>query len=341
MEGIQGLARFQTHLIEIYVCLVSAGHRTNCVLQASLTHLPISMAHVVVVGSSNTDLVVKTGRFPKPGETLVGGDFFLFQGGKGANQAVAASRMGAQVSFISKVGKDLFGKQTQESLEKEGISTRLVLEDAEKASGIALITVNEHGENTIVVAPGANASLSPYDIQAALPSIPSHDFILCQLEIPIETIIFLANYAQAEMKNLILNPAPAQALPESIYQQLFLITPNETEASLLTGIPCDSEADYPKIAQWFRDKGVQQVLLTLGEKGTYFQNSIQEYRIPAQKVIAVDSTAAGDVFNGSLAVALAEGMPWKEAITLATHAASISVTRMGAQASAPYRTELI
>jgi len=217
----------------------------------------------------------------------------------------------------------------------------LVLEDAEKASGIALITVNEHGENTIVVAPGANASLSPYDIQAALPSIPSHDFILCQLEIPIETIIFLANYAQAEMKNLILNPAPAQALPESIYQQLFLITPNETEASLLTGIPCDSEADYPKIAQWFRDKGVQQVLLTLGEKGTYFQNSIQEYRIPAQKVIAVDSTAAGDVFNGSLAVALAEGMPWKEAITLATHAASISVTRMGAQASAPYRTELI
>ena len=299
------------------------------------------MAHVVVVGSSNTDLVVKTGRFPKPGETLVGGDFFLFQGGKGANQAVAASRMGAQVSFISKVGKDLFGKQTQESLEKEGISTRLVLEDAEKASGIALITVNEHGENTIVVAPGANASLSPYDIQAALPSLPSHDFILCQLEIPIETIIFLANYAQAEMKNLILNPAPAQALPESIYQQLFLITPNETEASLLTGIPCDSEADYPKIAQWFRDKGVQQVLLTLGEKGTYFQNSIQEYRIPAQKVIAVDSTAAGDVFNGSLAVALAEGMPWKEAITLATHAASISVTRMGAQASAPYRTELI
>lgn len=299
------------------------------------------MAHVVVVGSSNTDLVVKTGRFPKPGETLVGGDFFLFQGGKGANQAVAASRMGAEVTFISKVGKDLFGKQTQEGLEKEGISTRLVLEDAEKASGIALITVNEQGENTIVVAPGANASLSPYDIQAALPSIPSHDFILCQLEIPIETIIFLANYAQTEMKNLILNPAPAQALPESIYQQLFLITPNETEASLLTGIPCDSEADYPKIAQWFRDKGVQHVLLTLGEKGTYFQNSIQEYRIPAQKVIAVDSTAAGDVFNGSLAVALAEGMPWKEAITLATKAASISVTRMGAQASAPYRNELV
>jgi ribokinase len=165
--------------------------------------------------------------------------------------------------------------------------------------------------------------------------------MLCQLEIPIPTITFLASYAQEENKNLILNPAPAQKLPESIYDQLFLITPNETEASLLTGMPCDSEADYPKIAQWFRDKGVRQVLLTLGEKGTYFQNSTQEYRIPAQKVAAVDTTAAGDVFNGSLAVALAEGIPWKEAITLATKAASISVTRMGAQASAPYRNELV
>jgi ribokinase len=299
------------------------------------------MAHVVVVGSSNTDLVVKTERFPKPGETLVGGDFFLFQGGKGANQAVAAARMGAKVTFISKVGKDLFGKQTQEGLEKEGISTRLVLEDPEKATGIALITVNKQGENTIVVAPGANANLSPSDIQAALPSLPNHAFILCQLEIPIDTITFLASYAQEENKNLILNPAPAQKLPESIYDQLFLITPNETEASLLTGMPCDSEADYPKIAQWFRDKGVQQVLLTLGEKGTYFQNSTQKYRIPAQNVIAVDTTAAGDVFNGSIAVALAEGIPWKEAIALATKAASISVTRMGAQASAPYRNELV
>lgn len=299
------------------------------------------MTHVVVIGSSNTDLVVKTDRFPKPGETLVGGDFFLFQGGKGANQAVAAARMGAEITFLSKVGKDLFGKQTRESLKKEGISTHFVLEDPTNASGIALITVNEHGENTIVVAPGANANLSPSDIQEALPGIPSHDFILCQLEISIDTITFLASYAQSNNKKLILNPAPAQTLPESIYQQLFLITPNETEATLLTGIPCDSEEDYPKIAHWFRNKGVQQVLLTLGEKGTYFQNSTQEYRIPAQKVIAVDSTAAGDVFNGSLVVALAEGMPWKEAIVLATQAASISVTRMGAQSSAPYRTELV
>ncbi len=299
------------------------------------------MAHVVVVGSSNTDLVVKTERFPKPGETLVGGDFFLFQGGKGANQAVAAARMGAEVTFISKLGKDLFGKQTREGLEKEGISTRLVLEDAAKASGIALITVDEQGENTIVVAPGANASLSPSDIQAALPSLPNHAFILCQLEIPIDTITFLASYAQEKNKNLILNPAPAQKLPESMYDQLFLITPNETEASLLTGMPCDREDDYPKIAQWFRNKGVKQVLLTLGEKGTYFQNSTQQHRIPAQKVTAVDTTAAGDVFNGSLVVALAEGMQWKEAINLATKAASISVTRMGAQASAPFRSELV
>jgi len=299
------------------------------------------MAQVIVVGSSNTDLVVKTDRFPKPGETLVGGDFFLFQGGKGANQAVTAGRMGAEVSFISRVGNDLFGRQTRESLEKEGISTRFVLEEENKSSGIALITVNGQGENTIVVAPGANASLTPATVQTCLNSIPNPRFILCQLEIPIDTISFLASYAHKEGKKLILNPAPAFELPESIYQQLFLITPNETEASLLTGMPCDSEADYPKIAQWFINKGVQQVLLTLGEKGSYFQNSTQKIRVQAQKVAAVDTTAAGDVFNGSLAVALAEGMNWEEAITLATKAASISVTRMGAQASAPFRSELV
>jgi ribokinase len=299
------------------------------------------MAHLVVIGSSNTDLVVKTERFPKPGETLVGGDFFLFQGGKGANQAVAASRMGAEVSFLSKVGNDLFGKQTKKSLEKEGISTQWVEVDTKKATGIALITVNTQGENTIVVAPGANASLSPTNIQASLSQVPRHSFLLCQLETPIDTISFLSNYAQKENKNLILNPAPAQALPEEIYQNLFLITPNETEAALLTELPCDSEEDYAKIAQWFRKKGVQNVLITLGEKGSFFQNSSMEFLLPARKVQAVDSTAAGDVFNGSLAVALAEGMSWKDAILLATQAASISVTRMGAQNSAPFRSELV
>lgn len=298
------------------------------------------MAHILIVGSSNTDLVVKTSRFPFPGETLVGGDFFLFQGGKGANQAVAASRMGGHVTFISKVGKDLFGRQTREGLEKEGISTALVLEDAETPSGIALITVNQKGENHIVVAPGANAKLSPLDLENSSSSLQACDLMVCQLEIPLETVRHLAEQARRWQKKLILNPAPAQALPDSVYQDLFLITPNETEAALLTGIPCDGEEDLPKIAEWLMQKGVQNVLITLGEKGAYFQNSTLRLHVPAPKVQAIDTTAAGDVFNGTLAVALAEGLPWEKAIALASKAGAISVTRMGAQSSAPFRSEL-
>lgn len=298
------------------------------------------MAHILIVGSSNTDLVVKTSRFPFPGETLVGGDFFLFQGGKGANQAVAASRMGGHVTFISKVGKDLFGRQTREGLEKEGISTALVLEDAETPSGIALITVNQKGENHIVVAPGANATLSPLDLENASSSLQACDLMVCQLEIPLETVRHLAEQAKRWQKKLILNPAPAQALPDSVYQDLFLITPNETEAALLTEISCDKEEDLPKIAEWLMQKGVQNVLITLGEKGAYFQNSALSLHVPAPKVQAIDTTAAGDVFNGTLAVALAEGLPWEKAIALASKAGSISVTRMGAQSSAPFRSEV-
>ena len=298
------------------------------------------MAHILVVGSSNTDLVVKTVRFPKPGETLVGGDFFLFQGGKGANQAVAAARMGAQVSFVSKLGKDLFGTQTKVALEKEGISTEWILEDPLHPSGIASITINESGENQILVVPGANANLSPENLDTTSALLESADLVLCQLEIPLETVSHLAKLCQIAGKRLILNPAPAKQLPEALLYKLFLITPNETEACSLTGLVCESDSDLPKIAQWFLEKGVQNILITLGEKGSYFQNSSLSFFTPAPQVIPVDTTAAGDVFNGTLAVALAEGKNWESAIQSASRAAALSVTRMGAQASIPYRSEI-
>lgn len=298
------------------------------------------MAKILVVGSSNTDLVVKTERFPQPGETVVGRDFFLFQGGKGANQAVAAARMGGKVAFISRVGADLFGGQTKEALEREGISTAWMSMDASSPTGVAMITVNEQGENHIVVVPGANANLLPEALDEAQDVLLDSEVWLCQLEIPVETAAYLAEKAKSFLKKLILNPAPATDLPESVYQHLFLITPNETEASLLSGLPCEQEADYPRVAQWFLDKGVQQVVITLGEKGAFFKNAELELRIPAPPVTAIDTTAAGDVFNGTLAVALAEGQFWEKALQTAIQAASLSVTRMGAQASAPYRSEL-
>ncbi|GAB2496338.1 ribokinase [Algoriphagus taiwanensis] len=298
------------------------------------------MPNILIVGSSNTDMVVQTERFPLPGETLTGGEFFLFQGGKGANQAVASARMGGTVHFLTKLGKDMFGQQTRKSLRDEGISPDLILEEEGIASGVALILVEDSGENQIVVVPGANGKLSPEDLTKAIPFLETADLLLCQLETPIPTVEALAQLARKFEKRLILNPAPAQALPESLYQNLFLITPNETEASLLSGIALEKESSLSEIGDWFLSKGVQNIILTLGEKGAYFHNSSRQFLIPSQKVKAIDTTGAGDVFNGTLVVALAEGMDWEKAIQTANRAAAISVTRMGAQPSIPFRSEV-
>jgi ribokinase len=298
------------------------------------------MANILVIGSANTDMVVKTQRFPVPGETIVGGDFYMFAGGKGANQAVAAARMGGDVTFICKVGNDIFGKQAITGFEKEGINTQYAFTDTEKSSGVALITVNGAGENSIVVASGANAALSPEDIEQATQSFETSDIILTQLETPVETVAYIVEKAAILNKKVILNPAPAQILPDSVYQNLFLITPNETEAALLTGLVFVNEASLSHIAETLLSKGIANVLITLGSKGAYFHNSKQHFIVPTPKVKALDTTAAGDVFNGALAVALAEGLDWKTAITTACQAGAISVTRMGAQTSAPYRDEI-
>ncbi|MGZ8539557.1 MAG: ribokinase, partial [Chitinophagaceae bacterium] len=295
------------------------------------------MTKIIVIGSANTDMVVKTKRLPLPGETLLGGTFFMNAGGKGANQAVAAARLGGNVTLVAKVGNDIFGKQTIEGLKKENINTDFVFVDETAPSGTALIMVNEEGENCIVVAPGANANLLPADI-STVKILAEAEIILMQLEIPLETIAALVNYAKTNQKRVIINPAPAQPLEDDLLNGLFLITPNETEASILTGIRVIDEATASQAADIFLNKGVQNVIITLGKQGACFQNKNLKLKIDAPVVQAIDTTAAGDTFSGALTVAITEMMDptaigWEQAIKFAVQAASISVTRLGAQAS--------
>jgi ribokinase len=295
---------------------------------------------IVVVGSSNTDMVLKTQRFPKPGETILGGDFFVFQGGKGANQAVAAARLGGDVSFVCKVGNDSFGNDAVAGYTKDGIDTSGILKTDTAPTGVAVITINNEGENSIVVASGANALLSVDDVKNANAILENSSWLLTQLETPLPIIEFLASYAREQKKNFILNPAPAAQLPASVYDQLFLITPNETETALLTGIEVTDEETAQKAAAVFKSKGVLNVIITMGSKGAYVDADSFQGMIESVKVKAVDTTAAGDVFNGAVAVALAEGKAWKEAVEFACKAAAVSVTKMGAQTSAPTRNEI-
>jgi len=294
---------------------------------------------IVVIGSANTDMVVKAKTLPLPGETILGGQFFMNAGGKGANQAVAAARMGGLVTLVAKVGDDIFGKQTIEGLQKENINTDFVFIDALTPSGTALINVNEEGENCIVVAPGANANLLPADIDK-VDIISTAEIILMQLEVPMQTIEQVVKNAKFNHQKIIINPAPAQALSDELLKGLYLITPNETEASMLTGIAVVDEVSASKAADIFLEKGVQNVIITLGKQGAYFQNSTEQILVPAPLVRAIDTTAAGDTFSGAITVALTENKTWKQAIEFAVQAASISVTRLGAQASVPYRNEI-
>lgn len=293
---------------------------------------------VIVIGSSNTDLVIKTDRFPLPGETLLGGEFFMFPGGKGANQAVAAARLGADVTFVCKLGNDLFGDKALAGFIHEGIHTEYITRDTTHASGVALITVNGQGENTILVASGANYRMSALDLEKMDHFILSIDCILLQLEVPLSVIEYILN--KYPDKKIILNPAPAAPLPESWYSSLFFITPNEHEAELLTGIKVYNEHSACEAAVWFRNKGVKNIVITLGSAGAYLHTEKEQVLIPAEKVNAIDSTAAGDIFNGACAVSLASGLPFIDSVKFACKAAALSVTRMGAQSSAPYLAEM-
>lgn len=295
---------------------------------------------ILVVGSSNTDMVIKTTHFPAPGETILGGKFLMNAGGKGANQAVAAARLGGQVTFIGKIGDDIFGKQAVRKLEDEGINVNFVAVDTENPSGVALITVDEKGENSIVVASGANGTLSPADFDRALTELHESEFVLMQLEIPVPTVEYIARVASEKQKKVILNPAPAVTLSVELLHNIFLITPNETEAEILTGINVNDENSAFQAATFLHQKGVEIVIITLGAAGAFLLKGGKGEIIRAPKVDAVDTTAAGDTFNGALAVALSEGKDIREAIAFANEAAAISVTRIGAQASVPFRHEL-
>jgi ribokinase len=295
---------------------------------------------IVVIGSSNTDMVIKSDHLPAPGETILGGSFFMNPGGKGANQAVAAKRLGGNVTFIAKVGDDMFGEGAVRLFREEGIDTEYMLTDPLHPSGVALITVDQKAENTIVVASGANAHLFPADLAGATKVIQNAAFVLMQLEIPLETVNYAAELAAAHGSKVILNPAPACPLPAELFKHISIITPNETEAEMLTGIPVTDTDSTRAAAMVLRMKGIETVIITLGAKGAFISGPQTELMVPAPVVKAVDTTAAGDVFNGALAVALAEGMDMADAVDFGCRAAAISVTRLGAQAAAPYRNEV-
>ena len=298
------------------------------------------MKKIIVLGSTNTDMVVKSARIPAPGETVLGGDFLMNPGGKGANQAVAAARLGGNVTLIAKVGNDLFGREARAIFEREGIQTDYLYVDEQHPSGVALIMVDAQGENCISVASGANATLSPEDICGARHAIETADALLCQLETPLSTILEAARWAAAKKIPVILNPAPACVLPDELYPCIDILTPNEHEIELLTGIAVTDLRSAESAARAVCQRGVRCVIITLGAKGAYFFSGERGTEIPAFPVKAIDTTAAGDVFNGALVVALTEGKPVETAARFAAQAASIAVTRMGAQSSAPRREEM-
>lgn len=297
------------------------------------------MNKIIVIGSSNTDMVVRSERLPRPGESVIGGGFMMAGGGKGANQAVAVARMGHRVIFTAALGRDMFGDAAVSSYQRFGIDTSyIVRKDA--PSGVALIMVDSAGQNSISVALGANNSLSTEDIRGVLEQVEKDDIVLLQLEVPMATVDAAVDIAAAKGARVVLNPAPAAVVSEQTLSKLYLITPNQTEAQTLTGIEVKDEATASLAAQVLCSRGVGRVVITMGSLGAYLYEEGRGEMIEARKVAAVDTTAAGDVYNGALCAALAEGKSLREALTFATKASAISVTRVGAQPSVPTREEV-
>lgn len=303
-----------------------------------LSHL--KKPKITVVGSSNTDMVIKADHLPVPGETILGGIFLMNPGGKGANQAVAAARLGGDVTFICKTGNDIFGRQSLQLFEEEGIDTSYLFSDSIHPSGVALITVDRNAENCIVVASGANAALSPSDLKQARDMILQSSMILMQLEIPIDTVTYVAATAFEKNIQIVLNPAPVCKLSDKLLSYISILTPNKTEAEMLSGIKVYNIESAKEAAQKIKIKGVKTVIITLGSKGALVLHENVFTHVPACSVEAVDTTAAGDVFNGALVVALSEGKDILEATAYACKASAISVTKFGAQASIPYKREV-
>ncbi|WP_134701044.1 ribokinase [Ammoniphilus sp. YIM 78166] len=299
----------------------------------------VKHAKIVVVGSINMDLVVSAPRIPLPGETIMGKEFDTIFGGKGANQAVAARRLGAQVDLIGCIGDDAFGQDILTHLSKEGVGVEHIAL-TQVATGVALITVSDAGENAIVVSPGANSKLTPEHVKNGEERIQEADIVLVQLEIPIEAVEEAILLAKKHGVKVILNPAPARDLPHSILKNIDILTPNETEGRILLTQDANSQLRGEDIIQRLNQKGIDKILLTQGAHGVSYNEGSQVRHVPGYQVKVVDTTAAGDAFNAGLGVALAEGFPFEEAVDFAQKAASLAVTKHGAQPSLPFRSQI-
>ena len=294
------------------------------------------MKPIVVLGSLNMDLVVRSPRLPKPGETLIGEPFQTFPGGKGANQAVAIARLGAPVVMIGRVGSDGFGSELIATAAKDGVDTRGIAVDSEAATGVALITVEASGQNTIIVVSGANANITPEHVERQAGLIQSASLLVMQLESPLDAVMAATRLASQAGVKVLLNPAPAQSLPTELLRNVELLAPNQTELSLLVEAGNVAEA-----AQKLIEMGVGVMVVTLGNEGSYILSPDMEIHLPAFPVSAIDTVAAGDAFIGAFAVAIAEGKPLREAARWGNAAGAIAVTRLGAQPSLPRREEVL
>jgi len=296
---------------------------------------------IIVIGSANTDLVVRVSKLPHPGETITGRQFQIVAGGKGANQAVAAARAGARVTFVANIGQDSFGDAALRGLRREGINTRYVVRSKTRASGVALILVDARGENLIAVARGSNDELLPRHIDAARPAIRAARCVVVQLEIPLTTVRRAVELAIRHGVPVLLNPAPVQHVPISLLRDVTLLTPNESELAALTGLPTKRKSEVEAAARRLRELGVKHVLATCGARGVCWSSAAGPRWFPAPKVKAVDTVGAGDCFSGTFAATVADGKSVEQAVRFAITAAAICVTRPGAQSSMPKRREIL
>ncbi|WP_325894809.1 ribokinase [Grimontia sp. NTOU-MAR1] len=298
------------------------------------------MNKLVVLGSVNADHVLQVPSFPRPGETLHGRNYQVIPGGKGANQAVAAARLKADIGFVACVGDDPFGVNIRESFKCDGINIGGVKMQADCPTGVAMIQVSDSGENSICISAEANAKLTAEAIEPELERIRHAEYLLMQLETPLDGIKLAAQIGKRHDTKVILNPAPARELPESLLACIDIITPNETEVEVLTGVKVEDELSAKAAANVLHGKGIETVMITLGAKGVYVSQHGEGQIVPGFRVEATDTTAAGDTFNGAFVTGLMESMPLESAIKFAHAAAAISVTRFGAQTSIPTRDEV-